>query len=283
VGTVGSADVFRVAVGGTDVTDDVTAVTPAVGGEELLLGFDGTTRLRDGESLVVQYRDAVNPVAAGSNRVDVTLNGGRSPVDESTANLTATAPATVSVSNLGGARLTFGGELNATVDVTNTGDSATSADAALRVDRDGNGTLEPDETVAVTGVSDLGPGATTGVSVDASTAALGVPNENASYAYGVVVADGSAVAVVDVGAVPTPFEDGVPGTGSTAPPTNADADPQLEDVDGDDRFGFLDVVTLLFADWGEINRTPSERALLDFDGSGKVGFLDVVTLLFELP
>jgi hypothetical protein len=62
---------------------------------------------------------------------------------------------------------------------------------------------------------------------------------------------------------------------------SVDADADCEDVDGDGRFEFLDVVALLFADFGAINADPAGDAL-DIDGSGKVDFLDVVALLFEL-
>jgi hypothetical protein len=73
-----------------------------------------------------------------------------------------------------------------------------------------------------------------------------------------------------------------PDAGAAAGSRDLDDDGRCEDLDGDGRFGFLDVVTLLFADWAAINDDPSTRPLFDFDGSGKVDFLDVVTLLFEL-
>jgi hypothetical protein len=62
---------------------------------------------------------------------------------------------------------------------------------------------------------------------------------------------------------------------------SVDTDGDCEDVDGNGRFEFLDVVALLFADFGAINADPAGDAL-DIDGSGKVDFLDVVALLFEL-
>jgi chorismate mutase len=80
-----------------------------------------------------------------------------------------------------------------------------------------------------------------------------------------------------------PFPNGVPGTGSV-PPNDVLARPGYEDVDGDGRFGFLDVVELLFAldEIGNADLTPRQVAALDFDGTGKIGFLDVVELLFAL-
>jgi hypothetical protein len=79
-----------------------------------------------------------------------------------------------------------------------------------------------------------------------------------------------------------PFESAVPGTGASGPPTNVDDDPRLEDVNGDEGFTFIDVVTLLFADYSAINDDADQKEALNFDGSGNVGFLDVVALLFEL-
>lgn len=38
----------------------------------------------------------------------------------------------------------------------------------------------------------------------------------------------------------------IPGTGAAAPPNNLDGDAPHEDVNGDGRFGFLDVITRLF-------------------------------------
>ena len=82
-------------------------------------------------------------------------------------------------------------------------------------------------------------------------------------------------------AVAVPFPDGVPGVRGGAP-TDVDDDGRYEDVNGDGRLDFFDVIDLLFADWGAINADPAGRAAFDLDGSGGVGFLDVVHLLFDL-
>jgi PKD repeat protein len=82
-------------------------------------------------------------------------------------------------------------------------------------------------------------------------------------------------------AVAAPFPDGVPGVRGGAP-TDVDDDGRYEDVNGDGRLDFFDVIDLLFADWGRINADPAGRAAFDLDGSGGVGFLDVVHLLFDL-
>jgi hypothetical protein len=99
-----------------------------------------------------------------------------------------------------------------------------------------------------------------------------------------VVVRSNATTSVDATLLATgenPFPSGVPGV-SDRPPTNADADPAYEDVDGDGRTGFLDVVALLFADWGAINGDPARTQRLDHTRDGRVGFLDVVDLLFQL-
>jgi PKD repeat protein len=144
-----------------------------------------------------------------------------------------------------------------------------------------------------------------GSAVATTTARVGRPGENVTAAFTTVrlrlpstVANASVTLSVDavadadrsdnvgtamasVGPIETAFPSGVPGV-SDAIPTDTDGDGVLEDVDGDGRFDFLDVVGLLFADYGTINGDPARQAALDHDGSGKVDFLDVVTLLFEL-
>lgn len=120
----------------------------------------------------------------------------------------------------------------------------------------------------------LGPNA---VAVDSS------PGDRVAVTNGSLAVDGSlGVSVHEDDGWRTPFDAPVPGTGADAIPTDPDGDGQYEDVDGDGTFRFLDVVALLFADYGSINDDRAARAALDFDGSGRVGFLDVVALLFEL-
>jgi hypothetical protein len=81
---------------------------------------------------------------------------------------------------------------------------------------------------------------------------------------------------------PSPFPYGVPGGSTNLPPTNVDGDPQLEDVTGDGKFNFVDVIELVFADYAAINADPDMRRLLDFSGDGTVNFVDVIDLVFEL-
>jgi len=70
-----------------------------------------------------------------------------------------------------------------------------------------------------------------------------------------------------------PVVDGVQTTDTTG-------DGLCNDVDGNGKFEFFDVVALLFVDGSSL--TNAEKATFDFDGDGRFGFLDVVTLLFEL-
>jgi len=75
----------------------------------------------------------------------------------------------------------------------------------------------------------------------------------------------------------------IPGTGAAAPPNNLDGDTPHEDVNGDGRANFLDVVDLLFADEERINSefSDTELSTVDFNDDGRFGFLDVITRLFE--
>jgi hypothetical protein len=74
----------------------------------------------------------------------------------------------------------------------------------------------------------------------------------------------------------------LPGVSGDSP-NNLDGDAAHEDVNGDGRSDFEDVVALLFADADRINAefTAEQMAAVDFDGDGRFGFGDVVALLFE--
>jgi PKD repeat protein len=81
---------------------------------------------------------------------------------------------------------------------------------------------------------------------------------------------------------PTPFPYGVPGVATDRPPTDVDDDQLVEDINGDGRFTFVDVIGLVFADYDTINRNDTMRPLLDFSGDGRVSFVDVIELVFQL-
>jgi hypothetical protein len=81
---------------------------------------------------------------------------------------------------------------------------------------------------------------------------------------------------------PAPFPYGIPGGSTDRPPTDVDDDGLVEDLDGDGRFTFVDIVEFAFADFATINRDDAMRSRLDFSGDDRVSFVDVVDLVFEL-
>jgi hypothetical protein len=117
----------------------------------------------------------------------------------------------------------------------------------------------------------------------ATTAPRAIPTVTHSYAsegtyrVDLTVADGAGNVDTDSLTVTVgpacPVVDGVRTTDTTG-------DGLCNDVDGNAKFEFFDVVALLFVDGSSL--TNAEKATFDFDGDGRFGFLDVVTLLFEL-
>jgi hypothetical protein len=131
------------------------------------------------------------------------------------------------------------------------------------------------------------------------SATVGVPAGNPRTAYvrtgqgewrptarttdGTVAATVSAgegvIAVVDPPA--TPFPDGVPGVPGTTP-TDPDGDGLFEDVDGDGRATYADVVALALADFEAIAAASAGAAPFDYNGNGRLDFDDVVHLFASL-
>jgi PKD repeat protein len=66
------------------------------------------------------------------------------------------------------------------------------------------------------------------------------------------------------------------------PAADPDGDGLYEDINGDGKVNFIDVIDLVFADKAAINSDPDRRAAADFSGDGRVSFLDVIDLVFEL-
>jgi hypothetical protein len=84
----------------------------------------------------------------------------------------------------------------------------------------------------------------------------------------------------------SPFPLGLPGGSSDRIPVDTDGDGLVEDMDGDGRFRFVDVVEFVFAiqnaDYSRSARTSAQIAALDHSGDGRVSFVDVIDLVFEL-
>lgn len=94
-----------------------------------------------------------------------------------------------------------------------------------------------------------------------------------------VPAGEGVIVVVDPPA--TPFPDGVPGVPGTTP-TDPDGDGLFEDVDGDGRATYADVVALALADFEAIAAAPAGSAPFDYNDNGRLDFDDVVHLFASL-
>jgi hypothetical protein len=102
--------------------------------------------------------------------------------------------------------------------------------------------------------------------------------------HGVTVPSSRSAAQTSLRITESPFADGVPGVSSGQPPTDTDGDNKLEDIDGDGRFSFTDVIEFVFVidELASANLDAQERAALDHSGDGSVGFTDVINLVFQL-
>lgn len=215
------------------------------------------------------------PAVAASSRTttaDVVV-----PVDvpTDTPNLSVvnlSAPATLSTSGTA--------QVEATVENVGTA-PASGATVEYRVDFDGDGSLEPGEVVTTTSV-DVASGATTSVPIEVSGSALGL--SPGTVRHGVTVPSSRSAAQTSLRITESPFADGVPGVSSGQPPTDTDGDNKLEDIDGDGRFSFTDVIEFVFVidELASANLDAQERAALDHSGDGSVGFTDVINLVFQL-
>jgi PKD repeat protein len=85
--------------------------------------------------------------------------------------------------------------------------------------------------------------------------------------------------VVGNGSVPAPV-DPLPGSGAVGPPTDANGDGVVEDVDGNGVEEFADVVALAFVDASRL--TARQREMVDYDDDGDFDFADVLELAFGL-
>jgi hypothetical protein len=80
------------------------------------------------------------------------------------------------------------------------------------------------------------------------------------------------------------FPGGIPGSSTGAMPTDTDGDGKLDDMTGDGRFTFQDVIEFVFAldNIAGASLTAAELAALDQDDSGQINFVDVIDLVFQL-
>jgi hypothetical protein len=76
------------------------------------------------------------------------------------------------------------------------------------------------------------------------------------------------------------FTEPLPGTGGVGPPTDANGDGVVEDVDGNGQEEFADVVAFAFLDASRL--TAAQRDVLDYNDDGSVDFGDVLELAFGL-
>jgi PGF-pre-PGF domain-containing protein/PGF-CTERM protein len=156
-----------------------------------------TVTLAGGESQSVAFEVSTESLDAGTY-----LHGVVTANDSQTAQLEVTevtSPASFSVSNLDApSTVTRGESVTVTASITNTGGLEGTQDIAFRLDTDGDGTLEDDETLADETVT-LDTGATQSVTFEVPTDSL----ESGTYLHGVVTDNDTQTAQLEV-TEPTP-------------------------------------------------------------------------------
>jgi subtilisin family serine protease len=164
--------------------------------------------------------------------------------------------------------------------------AVTAPGAAITTTALGSGTARFSGTSAATpqaaGVAALSLAVTPGESPDevadrlrATALDVGPAGRDDRYGTGRLRADA---------AVGNPFPGGLPTAAGTTlyAPTDPDDDGVYEDVNGDGRVTFDDVVALAFADFGSVSADPDQRAALDVNADGAVTFDDAIALAFVL-
>jgi hypothetical protein len=204
-----------------------------------------------------------NVVAARPLRPDLTVLGGAVTYRPRGDGRRAVA---IPVANRGRAAA------NATVRVFDPAANRTLAARTTRVSAPPPGAAAAFTTVRVT-LSERNASSGDRLLVSATTPFERDPTDNA---------DASVVSLT----VDSPFPNGLPGGSSTRPPADVDADGRLEDLNGDGRVSFVDVIEFAFAlqraDYSRSARTSAQIAALDHSGDGRVSFVDVIDLVFEL-
>jgi PKD repeat protein len=149
------------------------------------------------------------------------------------------------------------------------GNLVTTRDVELRVDVDGNGNLESEETVA-TVTQTFGAGET--VTVAFADVELPADALLGEVTVGVVAGESEATTTVTV-SVPPLADD-------MAPPLDPDDDGVYEDTNGNGEVTFADV-TALFENRDSTTATENP-SLFDFNRNGAFNVADVQTLFAEL-
>jgi PKD repeat protein len=152
------------------------------------------------------------------------------------------------------------------VDVTNPGASTVARRVSLV---DGPTTVDSRRLT-------LGPGETRRATLRWNTSGSTAGDHPMAVTTGNVTASTPMVVIPE-----TPFPNGLPGSRQYTP-QDVDADPRFEDLDGNGRVNFFDVITLAFADFETINGDAAQQAALDFDDDGDVDFVDAIDLVFQL-
>lgn len=188
------------------------------------------------------------------------------------------------------ASATAGGTVQVTFEITNRGTRTSNGSAidigALPAGWRVMGTQSEGGTVRESALQWvwLQVGASESVS---SSVTLAVP-DNASTGNYTIQASASdtdgieskGTATVEV--VESAFSDPLIGAGTSQPPTDPDNDGKYEDINGDGRVAFVDVIAMVFADFDAIRANPAQRQALDFTEDGRIDFTDVIELVFQV-
>jgi hypothetical protein len=157
-------------------------------------------------------------------------------------------------------------------------------------------TLAPDgssASVSVTGAAIAGGSSVVLAQVAVVADANGEATVNISGSPAVGTTEGVAytvagvsetVVTVSTDTFPPELQNGIPGSSTGLRPNDLDGNGKLDDMTGDGRFTFQDVIEFVFAldNIRNANLSPQAVALLDQDDSGSVTFVDVIDLVFQL-
>lgn len=169
----------------TDVSSDLSSVSASNDGHTLDVGFGGSYSLTAGDTVVIEFADAVNPDAGGTYDVNVSVNFQSDPVCPSTTSLTVdetaataivsatpstagerathTVERTVGSANQGVALETVSVEYAA----TDASGLSTSDVTTVGLDTTGDGSVDTDLSTSLTSV-DVSSGSTVTFSFDGS-------------------------------------------------------------------------------------------------------------------